>query len=68
MKTMIIILGLVTVLGGLLPWLKDNNFLPGFMQSIPTTGTGYQLIIIIIGVIGIIYGWKAGKSSLSMPR
>ncbi|MDO8556187.1 MAG: hypothetical protein Q7R96_03370 [Nanoarchaeota archaeon] len=63
MKFVIVLLGLLTILGGILPWLKDNNYLPDFMQGIPTAGTGYQAIIIVLGVIGILYGWRIGKSS-----
>ena len=64
MKILMISIGLLTILGGILPWLHDNNYLPIFMQGIPTSGTGYQAIIIVLGVIGIIYGWRAGKNSL----
>ena len=49
-----IIIGLLTVLGGILPFLQ--NFLPTF---IPTTGPLYSGVIIVVGVIGLIYGFIA---------
>lgn len=59
MKLMITFVGLLTVLGGLLPFLKDMNLLPDFLQGIPTSGPGYQIIIIGIGVIAVIYGVRS---------
>ena len=58
MKMLITLIGLLTILGGLLPLLANNNLLPGFLASVPTTGTGYQMIIVLIGVIALIYGVK----------
>ncbi len=43
--------GLMTILGGLLPFLQ--NYIP---QIIPTSGPLYSGIIIVIGVVGLIYG------------
>lgn len=44
-------IGLVTILGGLLPFIQ--NFVPSI---IPTSGPIYSGLIILIGVIGLIYG------------
>jgi hypothetical protein len=44
-------IGLVTILGGLLPFIK--SFVP---IAIPTAGPLYSGIIILIGAIGLIYG------------
>ncbi len=54
-KFMAIALGLLTLLGGVLPLVN------GFVSIIPATfltGWIYALIIIAIGVIGIIYGYS----------
>jgi len=53
-KFVTISIGLLTVLGGILPFIQ--NFIPAFL---PTTGPLYSGIIIIIGVIGLIYGFVA---------
>ena len=55
---MIILIGLLIVLGGLLPLLVQYNVLP---SSIPHEGLLYQLIIILIGIIAIWYGLKKFK-------
>ncbi len=47
-------IALLTVLGGILPFIQ--NFVPAV---IPTTGPLYSGIIIVIGVIGMIYGFIA---------
>ncbi len=53
-KFVTIAIALLTILGGILPFLQ--NFLPAI---IPTTGPLYSGIIIVIGVIGMIYGFFA---------
>ena len=49
-----IVIAALTILGGILPLI--GSLVPSF---IPTSGPFYSLIIIIIGVIGIIYGMMA---------
>ncbi len=51
-KFVVIALALLTVLGGILPFIQ--NFLPAI---IPTSGPLYSGIIIAVGVIGMIYGF-----------
>lgn len=53
MKMMMIIIGLLTVLAGVLPFLKGFGILPA---GVPTSGVFYSGLIIIIGVIGLLYG------------
>ena len=53
-KYITIAIGLLTVLGGILPFIQ--NFVPAV---IPTTGPLYSGLIIVIGVIGMIYGFMA---------
>jgi len=53
-KFVTISIGLLTILGGILPFIQ--NFVPAL---IPTSGPLYSGLIIIIGVIGIIYGFMA---------
>jgi len=52
-KFMVIMLGILTILGGLLPLLGEMMSLP-----IPTNGVIYSGLIIVVGLIGIIYGAK----------
>ena len=47
-------IALMTILGGIIPFLQ--SFMPSI---IPTTGPLYSIIIIIIGIIGLIYGFIA---------
>ena len=47
-------IALLTLLGGIIPFLQ--NFLPAL---IPTSGPLYSIIIIVIGIIGLIYGFVA---------
>jgi len=53
-KFVTIALALLTVLGGILPFLQ--NFIPAI---IPTSGPLYSGAIILIGVVGMIYGFMA---------
>jgi len=53
-KFIVISLALLTVLGGILPFIQ--NFLPAV---IPTSGILYSGLIVVIGIIGIIYGFIA---------
>ena len=53
-KFVTIAIGLLTILGGILPFIQ--NFVPA---AIPTSGPVYSIIIIVIGIVGIIYGFIA---------
>lgn len=61
MKGMLVFVGLLTILGGLLPILKNTVLLSGILAKVPTEGVGYQMIIIAIGVIAIWYGFHKGN-------
>lgn len=52
-KFVMVCLGLLTVLGGIIPLL--SSVLP---IGIPTTGPLYSGIIIVIGLVGFFYGLK----------
>lgn len=56
MRLMLIFVGLLTVLGGLLPFII--NFVPEPYNTIPTSGPIYQGTIVVIGLIAIIYGLR----------
>ncbi|MFH2028884.1 MAG: hypothetical protein ABIJ08_07110 [Nanoarchaeota archaeon] len=47
-----IIIGVLIVLAGALPFLSSVNALP---ESFPTTGAAYSLVIIAVGVFGFVY-------------
>ena len=59
MKTMLVFIGLLVILAGLLPLLVKYV---SALDIIPTTGIWYQVIIIVIGVIAVLYGMKGRKS------
>lgn len=58
MRVIITIIGLLTILGGLWPLIKDQNWIPVSLQFIPSAGIAYQLIIVGIGVLGVLYGLR----------
>jgi hypothetical protein len=53
-KIVTITIGILTILGGIIPFLQ--NFMPVFL---PTAGIFYSGIIIAIGAVGIVYGFMA---------
>ena len=53
-KFVTIAIALLTILGGILPFIQ--NFVPA---AIPTSGAIYSLIIVVIGIVGMIYGFIA---------
>lgn len=53
MKIMIIIIGVLIILAGVLPFLTSFGILP---NTIPTQQPGYQFVIITVGIIGLLYG------------
>ncbi len=57
MKIMIVIIGILTILAGILPFLDGFGILPA---GVPSSGPVYSGIIIIIGVIGLLYTKKIG--------
>ena len=63
MKIMITFVGLLTILGGLLPFLSSKEWLPGFLEWLPTSGPGYQALIIAIGLIAVYYGLRSVKKT-----
>ncbi len=60
MRWMLTFVGVLVVLGGLLPLIKDK--VSGIFGFLPTEGTGYQVLIILIGVIAIIYGIRKRRT------
>ena len=62
MRAMMVVIGILVVLGGLLPLLK--NYLPEVLGFLPTEGAAYQALIIIIGLGAIIYGIKKKRITL----
>src|SRR3989338_7366026 len=53
-KFVTIAIALLTILGGILPFIQ--NFVPA---AIPTSGPVYSITIVVIGIIGMIYGFIA---------
>lgn len=55
MKIMITIISILIILAGVLPFLGEGG-LGVLPASIPTTGLGYSVVIVCVGVFGFIYG------------
>ena len=53
-KFVTIAIALLTILGGILPFIQ--NFVPAI---VPTSGPVYSIIIVVIGIVGMIYGFIA---------
>jgi len=53
-KIVTIAIALLTILGGILPFIQ--NFVPAI---VPTSGPVYSIIIVVIGIVGMIYGFIA---------
>ena len=62
MKFMHILIGLLVVIIGGLPFLKQFNLMPESLNFIPVSGWSYQLIIIGIGLLSIIFGVKVART------
>ncbi len=56
MMIMIVIIGLLTLLAGILPFLAGFGILPSI---VPTSGVFYSGLVILIGIIGFLYGIKS---------
>ncbi|MBT4823801.1 hypothetical protein HN695_07765 [Candidatus Woesearchaeota archaeon] len=54
-QVIITLLGLITILAGVLPFIGNFVSLPSAIIG----GLGYSIIIIIIGLIGLIYGFTS---------
>ena len=52
MRIVMVIIGLLIILAGALPFLSSVNLLS---EKVPTTGIGYSIIIIAVGTFGFIY-------------
>lgn len=50
-KFVVISLAMMTILGGILPFIASFIWLP-----IPTSGAVYSGIIILVGILGVVYG------------
>ncbi len=62
MRFLMVLIGVLTALIGLLPFLERWGMMPGFLAGLPTSGAGYQLIVVIIGLVIILYGLRASRN------
>lgn len=66
MKVMITLIGVLTVLAGLLPLAGEFLSLP---EYVPTTGMWYHVVVIAVGVIAFAYGaWNPGMFLFGAQR
>ena len=54
-KFVVSVLAILTIFGGLIPFLVSMNLIP---STVPSSGPVYSAIIILIGIIAVIYGKK----------
>jgi len=57
MKTLFILLGLVTLLLGILPFIQGISFL-SFLTFIPSSGNTYSIIIAVVGALALFFGLR----------
>jgi len=63
MKMFFLLLGILVIIAGALPFLQDGGILPaGF--AVPTSGAVYQAIIVALGVLVVIAALKKKRSTL----
>ena len=60
MKFPIFLIGLVTTFIGALPIIVENKLLPESLSFLPTSGMSYSILVILIGVLTILYGFSKG--------
>lgn len=61
MKIIFSLLGLLVFLAGLLPLLKELSINLDFLSFIPLTGTTYNIIILILGLLVVYFSVKRKK-------
>ncbi|GEM_PF-2193696 len=61
MRVMITFVGILTMLGGIWPLVSNYDFIPETLNLIPSTGPTYQMIIIGIGAIAVLYGASVSR-------
>jgi hypothetical protein len=65
MKFKITLIGLLTIIAGVLPILDLYNV---FKSPIPVDGLGYALIILVIGIIDLLYSFLANIELLGFQH
>ena len=58
---MITFVGILTMLGGIWPLISSYEFIPEAVKIIPSSGATYQIIIVGIGAIAVLYGISINK-------
>jgi len=61
MKLALILFGILNVLLGALPMVKNAGYLPAGLGIIPTEGLWYSVVIGVIGLVAIYMGFKFGS-------
>lgn len=61
MRRNLFFIGLLVLIVGALPLLKGIDVLAPYIKVIPTTGTVYQVAIIVLGLIAILLGRPVSK-------
>ncbi len=56
MRRNLFFIGILVCITGALPFLRNIDVLAPYVKVIPTEGTVYQVIIIVLGLIAILLG------------
>lgn len=61
MKIVISLFGVLVTVMGAWPLIKDLAFIPESVKFIPSTGIGYNIVLIVIGLMAAYYGMSSGR-------
>lgn len=56
LRLALILFGLLAILIGLYPFLRDWGFLPALLQFLPPDGDGYRMIVLLLGLLMLVIG------------
>jgi hypothetical protein len=65
MRTVSLVVGLVAALAGLVFFLQGINVLPGSVMTGDPFWAWTGLILLIVGTIVALVGWRSGRTSVS---
>jgi hypothetical protein len=61
LKIELLVFGLLVFFVGLYPFLFEWDYLPEVLNFLPMEGLYYQLIIMVLGLFALIFGFKTGR-------
>ena len=58
MRAMMVLIGFVVIVVGLLPYIVNIEAIPDFIKAVPSSGVSYQMIIVAVGALAVLYGLR----------